>query len=67
MLRFQRKKHVFMSAIQEDQSVPNKTKDSKGHTKMPPAKGQQPNIVFIMADDIGWSNIGAYNQGLMWR
>ena len=26
---------------------------------------QQPNIIFIMGDDIGWSNIGAYNQGIM--
>jgi arylsulfatase A-like enzyme len=26
---------------------------------------QRPNIVFIMGDDIGWSNIGAYNQGVM--
>ncbi|MEB0045910.1 MULTISPECIES: arylsulfatase [unclassified Pseudomonas] len=24
-----------------------------------------PNIVVIMGDDIGWSNIGVYNQGLM--
>jgi arylsulfatase A-like enzyme len=23
------------------------------------------NIVFIMGDDIGWANIGAYNQGIM--
>ena len=33
-----------------------------------PASAQQkkqPNIIFIMADDIGWSNIGAYNQGIM--
>ena len=28
----------------------------------PPAK---PNIIFIMGDDIGWSNIGVYNQGIM--
>jgi len=27
--------------------------------------GKQPNIVMIMGDDIGWANIGAYNQGLM--
>jgi Sulfatase len=27
--------------------------------------GQQPNIIVIMGDDIGWSNIGAYNQGIM--
>jgi arylsulfatase len=25
----------------------------------------KPNIVFIMGDDIGWLNIGAYHQGLM--
>src|SRR5690554_5576470 len=24
-----------------------------------------PNILFIMGDDIGWSNISAYNLGLM--
>ena len=26
---------------------------------------QRPNIVFIMGDDIGWFNIGAYHQGMM--
>jgi len=33
----------------------------------PAAKAQQkqPNIVVIMADDVGWSNIGAYNMGMM--
>jgi len=32
-----------------------------------PALAQQkkPNIVFIMGDDVGWSNIGVYNQGIM--
>lgn len=29
-----------------------------------PASGP-PNIVVIMGDDIGWSNIGVYNQGIM--
>jgi arylsulfatase A-like enzyme len=29
------------------------------------AQEQQPNIIFIMGDDIGWNNIGAYNQGIM--
>jgi arylsulfatase A-like enzyme len=28
-------------------------------------KPQQPNIVFVMGDDIGWFNIGAYHQGMM--
>ncbi|MBX3222803.1 MAG: arylsulfatase [Labilithrix sp.] len=26
---------------------------------------RKPNIVFIMADDVGWFNIGAYHQGMM--
>jgi arylsulfatase A-like enzyme len=26
---------------------------------------QKPNIVFIMGDDIGWFNVGAYHQGMM--
>src|SRR5215467_11754039 len=30
-----------------------------------PAGGTKPNIIVIMGDDIGWSNIGVYNQGLM--
>src|SRR5262245_43101973 len=33
--------------------------------QQPAASGQQPNIVFIMGDDIGWFNIGAYHQGVM--
>jgi arylsulfatase len=27
--------------------------------------GQQPNVIVIMGDDIGWANIGVYNQGIM--
>jgi arylsulfatase len=26
---------------------------------------QKPNIVFIMGDDVGWFNVGAYHQGMM--
>ena len=29
------------------------------------AAAKQPNIIFIMGDDIGWFNIGAYHQGIM--
>jgi arylsulfatase len=29
------------------------------------AAQKKPNIIFIMGDDIGWSNIGVYNQGIM--
>jgi arylsulfatase A-like enzyme len=29
------------------------------------AQQQRPNIVFIMGDDIGWANVGVYNQGMM--
>jgi arylsulfatase A-like enzyme len=30
------------------------------HAQTPP-----PNIIVVMGDDVGWSNIGAYNQGIM--
>src|SRR5208283_4618692 len=29
------------------------------------AQEKKPNIIFIMGDDIGWYNIGVYNQGMM--
>jgi hypothetical protein len=29
------------------------------------AEEKKPNIIFITGDDIGWSNIGVYNQGIM--
>ncbi|PWT99567.1 MAG: arylsulfatase [Candidatus Melainabacteria bacterium] len=30
-----------------------------------PQSSKQPNIIFIMGDDVGWFNIGAYHQGIM--
>ncbi|MBO0720249.1 MAG: arylsulfatase [Blastocatellia bacterium] len=33
--------------------------------KQNPSTQTKPNILFIMADDVGWSNIGAYHHGLM--
>ncbi len=32
---------------------------------VPSEAQKKPNIVFIMGDDIGWLNMGCYNQGLM--
>jgi arylsulfatase A-like enzyme len=29
------------------------------------AQAKKPNIIFIMGDDVGWANIGVYNQGIM--
>jgi arylsulfatase A-like enzyme len=29
------------------------------------ATDKKPNIVFIMSDDVGWFNLGAYHQGIM--
>jgi arylsulfatase len=31
----------------------------------PAGAQKQPNIVFIMGDDVGWFNIGAYHRGIM--
>src|SRR5262249_18281371 len=27
--------------------------------------GKKPNILFIMGDDVGWFNVGAYHRGIM--
>jgi arylsulfatase A-like enzyme len=35
------------------------------HAADTPKQGSKPNIVVIMADDVGWYNIGAYHQGMM--
>jgi arylsulfatase A-like enzyme len=35
------------------------------HAADKPKQGSKPNMVVIMADDIGWYNIGAYHQGMM--
>jgi arylsulfatase A-like enzyme len=34
-------------------------------TASPASAQQKPNVVFIMGDDIGWFNIGAYHRGIM--
>src|SRR5215831_3620817 len=38
---------------------------AQAQPQTPPASGQRPNILFIMGDDIGWFNLGAYHQGIM--
>jgi arylsulfatase len=34
-------------------------------TAQPAPSGRKPNILLIMADDIGWFDVGAYNRGMM--
>ena len=34
-------------------------------TPRTPGAGKQPNILFIMGDDIGWMNVDAYHRGIM--
>ena len=36
-----------------------------GNALVANAADKKPNIVFIMGDDVGWFNIGAYHQGIM--
>ena len=36
-----------------------------GLTDPAAAQTKKPNIIFIMGDDIGWFNVGAYHQGIM--
>ncbi|MFO0899494.1 MAG: arylsulfatase [Pirellulales bacterium] len=39
--------------------------NTKTAQRRPAAPGKKPNIVFIMGDDVGWFNVGAYHQGIM--
>src|SRR5262249_53343139 len=41
--------------------------DPKVKTALAKAEGngKKPNILFIMGDDVGWFNIGAYHRGMM--
>ncbi|MGO9567329.1 MAG: arylsulfatase [Desulfomonilaceae bacterium] len=36
-----------------------------GSVESKAADAKKPNIIFILGDDIGWFNIGAYHQGIM--
>ena len=38
---------------------------SKAADQKSSGNGKKPNILFIMGDDIGWFNIGAYHRGIM--
>jgi arylsulfatase len=38
---------------------------AQAQAQSPQASNQRPNILFIMGDDIGWFNLGAYHQGIM--
>jgi len=44
---------------------PTKVLTQRGQFSQRQSPRKKPNIVFIMADDVGWFNIGAYHQGIM--
>jgi arylsulfatase len=49
---------LAMAAMTTTAVAPAKAADA-------PKQQKKPNIVVIMADDVGWYNIGAYHQGMM--
>ncbi len=53
----------FRTATPETFSWPGSTRRRHGRRRPRPRK--KPNIVFIMGDDVGWFNIGAYHRGMM--
>ncbi len=56
---------TFAAASALASSVPVEAAQAQQRPAPTAPAGQQPNIVFIMGDDIGWFNIGAYHQGIM--
>jgi len=54
-----------LGKIVEDSTVQNPM-EQKTSSQMAHAQNtEQPNIIIIMPDDVGWFNIGAYHEGIM--
>src|SRR5262245_57381363 len=47
------------AAAQQQRQQPQQPQQQQQQQQQP--QQQRPNIIFIMGDDIGWANIGAYN------
>lgn len=60
---------TFQIVGQEVQAAPSSTATpattTPANTTPTTTSTSKPNIIFIMGDDVGWFNIGAYNQGIM--
>ncbi|WP_269221560.1 MULTISPECIES: arylsulfatase [Flavobacterium] len=52
---------AFLICIMQISFAQNKATSSSGKSQ----EGDKPNILIIMADDVGWFNVGAYNLGMM--
>jgi hypothetical protein len=60
------------AAAKEDSSGPDESccPDGRGllvtaRTDLKAKAAKKPNIIFVMGDDVGWFNIGAYHRGMM--
>lgn len=65
MMRFFQKRiavSTFLVLIAVSAHAQETNQKKKGQ---PDQKSKKPNILVIMADDIGWFNIGAYHRGIM--
>ncbi|HTQ40187.1 MAG TPA: arylsulfatase [Pirellulales bacterium] len=49
----------------DSQTLLAQASNNGGTSESSSNSGKKPNILFIMGDDIGWFNIGAYHQGIM--
>ena len=55
-----------LGGISSAQAQPRPATPAQAPAPAPSGTTQrQPNILFIMGDDVGWFNIGAYHQGIM--
>jgi arylsulfatase len=59
----QKSRQELLLADASDQLAQAQTKGGKSGSGSGSSK--KPNIIFIMGDDIGWFNIGAYHRGIM--
>src|SRR5262249_51138221 len=53
------------TAEEKDSEILLAQANQKGSSSSGSSSGKKPNILFIMGDDIGWFNVGAYHRGIM--
>ena len=56
---------ILMTALVLGIGASGPSQAQQTEPQSPARSGSKPNILMIMADDIGWFNVSAYNHGIM--
>jgi len=56
---------ILMTALVLGIGVSGPSQAQQTEPQSPARSGSKPNILMIMADEIGWFNVSTYNHGIM--